>query len=182
MSADEVCYLVSAPHARLPASHSVGFDYEVLPAFVCDLDGEAGVGVGMHDNVIGWYDKVPVERDTVIRDSSTGPSSHSGSGLDADSRRGGAGKSTSTAVAVDNGGSTGARIATGPTSLSTNIGVRSAGSPQASRAPAQASEKDFHNMFFRMFLVEANGEEIQASVLEGSYDQVIGYVRGCLDR
>lgn len=55
MSTDDAWYFVRAPRARLPAGHPVGWDYEAL-AFERAIDGEVGVGTGMHGQVFGWDD------------------------------------------------------------------------------------------------------------------------------
>lgn len=52
--------------AGMPAGHPVGLHYEALDAFESELDGEVGMGSGMHDKVIGWDNEVPVERDNMI--------------------------------------------------------------------------------------------------------------------
>lgn len=61
--------MVHAPRARLPAVHPVGWDFEVLALFEHKLDGKIGVGSGMHDQVIGWDDEVPIDEYQVMADA-----------------------------------------------------------------------------------------------------------------
>lgn len=181
MSADDAPYLVRIPRACLLAGHSVCWDEEALAAFERKLDGEVGVGTGVHDRVIGWDGDVPVERNSAMSDSSTGPSSRLDGGSDADGRRRAFAPSTSTVVARDNVGCPRARVATDLIVPRTNIGVCLDGSLQASRGQAQANGNYFRLMFVPIFLAEVGSEEIPASVLEGLYYQLIGYVRRRID-
>lgn len=73
----------------------------------------------------------------------------------------------------------GRAVPTGPRS---NIGISPAGSPQSSRGRGSESGNDFRLMFTRMFVSEIVGEEAPDDALNGSYDQLVGYVRGRLDR
>lgn len=72
LAVNEVCLLVRAPRARLPAEHPVSWDFEALARFECELDVEVGVGSGIHDHVIGWDGKVPVDDDNIMAERNEG--------------------------------------------------------------------------------------------------------------
>lgn len=57
-----------APRALLTAGHPFGWDVEALTMYEHELNGNDGVGFGMHDKVIGWDGKVPVNDDKVMTD------------------------------------------------------------------------------------------------------------------
>lgn len=201
LSADEAYILVRTPRARLPAGHPVGWDFEAPAAFEHELDGEDGIGTGMYDEVFGWDNEVPV--DTDMRESSGSPvcsgeqpsraatasaaGGTAGAGGRADASSRGATERGSDEAAGPSGGAgavgagVGRAVLAGPRS---NIGVSLARSPQSSRGRGSAGGSDFRLMSTRMFVSEVVvvGEEAPEDIVNGSYDQLVGYVRGRLDR
>lgn len=60
--------MVCAPCELLPTGHSIGWDLEALALLERWLEGEIGIGLSIHDQVIGWDDEVPVHDDQVMAD------------------------------------------------------------------------------------------------------------------
>lgn len=69
---NEACHLVRVSRARFPAVHPVGCDFEALALFERELYGEVGVGSAMHDQVIGWDGKLPVDDDHFMSERNAG--------------------------------------------------------------------------------------------------------------
>lgn len=183
----------------MKTGHLVDWDFEALALFERELDGEVGVGSGMHDEVIGWDDEMPVDDDHVMTDGHAS--------LPRNARA-----SYGTAVGVPdvrlsgdvNGTETsavGGRVA--PGSGVGNTGgwhaVSRFGSLSCAILPSTAAgnkdsadgsesgvvsepDGDFHLMYGRRFLCEAGEEVISERVSEGNYDQLVIYLRGRLDQ
>lgn len=72
LTSSECWNLVHAPQAHLPAGYPVGGEFETLALFERELNGEVDVGSGMHVQVIGNENQVPVDDDQFIAKYSTG--------------------------------------------------------------------------------------------------------------
>lgn len=72
MTYNEAWNLVCAPLARLLTGNPDGCDFEVLALFEREMDGDVDIGSDMHDQVIGWEDKAPVNDEQVMEDGHEG--------------------------------------------------------------------------------------------------------------
>lgn len=63
---------VYARHYRLPTCYLAGWKFEALSLFEREMKGEFGVVYGMHNQMMAWDDKGPVDDDQVMNDGNVG--------------------------------------------------------------------------------------------------------------
>lgn len=72
MAANETWHIVRAPRERLPTGNPAGWDFEALALFERELNGEVGVGSGIHDPNIWWDDILKVDDDHFMAEEKPG--------------------------------------------------------------------------------------------------------------